>query len=81
MMFDQFIEIISGGFSPPLTVSLSVMVLDGWKAEDSERFKTMVQFECRGLEPVDFQPQVRPHNKMVLFWCVVGMIISTEWHV
>ncbi|XP_035655262.1 CXXC motif containing zinc binding protein isoform X1 [Oncorhynchus keta] len=27
------------------------------KAEDSERFKTMVQFECRGLEPVDFQPQ------------------------
>uniref|UniRef100_A0A3Q3F2N4 CXXC motif containing zinc binding protein n=1 Tax=Labrus bergylta TaxID=56723 RepID=A0A3Q3F2N4_9LABR len=26
-------------------------------AEDSERFKTMVQFECRGLEPVDFQPQ------------------------
>lgn len=28
------------------------------KAEDSERFKTIVQFECRGLEPVDFQPQV-----------------------
>lgn len=28
------------------------------KAEDSERFKTMVHFECRGLEPVDFQPQV-----------------------
>ncbi|XP_061694266.1 CXXC motif containing zinc binding protein isoform X4 [Syngnathoides biaculeatus] len=27
------------------------------KAEDSEKFKTMVQFECRGLEPVDFQPQ------------------------
>uniref|UniRef100_A0A8C4S5F4 CXXC motif containing zinc binding protein n=1 Tax=Erpetoichthys calabaricus TaxID=27687 RepID=A0A8C4S5F4_ERPCA len=26
-------------------------------AEDSERFKTIVQFECRGLEPVDFQPQ------------------------
>ncbi|XP_068197391.1 CXXC motif containing zinc binding protein [Antennarius striatus] len=25
--------------------------------EDSERFKTMVQFECRGLEPIDFQPQ------------------------
>uniref|UniRef100_A0A674PN81 CXXC motif containing zinc binding protein n=1 Tax=Takifugu rubripes TaxID=31033 RepID=A0A674PN81_TAKRU len=28
-----------------------------YNAEDSERFKTMVQFECRGLEPVDFQPQ------------------------
>uniref|UniRef100_A0A1A8ADU9 uridine/cytidine kinase n=1 Tax=Nothobranchius furzeri TaxID=105023 RepID=A0A1A8ADU9_NOTFU len=26
-------------------------------AEDNETFKTMVQFECRGLEPVDFQPQ------------------------
>lgn len=32
------------------------------KAEDSERFKTMVQFECRGLEPVDFQPQVRANG-------------------
>ncbi|KAK1165072.1 CXXC motif containing zinc binding protein [Acipenser oxyrinchus oxyrinchus] len=28
-----------------------------YRAEDSERFKTVVQFECRGLEPVDFQPQ------------------------
>uniref|UniRef100_A0A8C2IUK5 CXXC motif containing zinc binding protein n=2 Tax=Cyprinus carpio TaxID=7962 RepID=A0A8C2IUK5_CYPCA len=27
-----------------------------YNAEDSERFKTIVQFECRGLEPVDFQP-------------------------
>ncbi|KAF7223154.1 uridine-cytidine kinase 2-B isoform X1 [Nothobranchius furzeri] len=28
-----------------------------YNAEDNETFKTMVQFECRGLEPVDFQPQ------------------------
>ncbi|MBN3302249.1 CXXC motif containing zinc binding protein [Amia ocellicauda] len=28
-----------------------------YNADDSERFKTMVQFECRGLEPVDFQAQ------------------------
>ncbi|XP_072296466.1 CXXC motif containing zinc binding protein-like [Eucyclogobius newberryi] len=28
-----------------------------YNAEDSERFKTMVEFECRGLEPVDFWPQ------------------------
>uniref|UniRef100_A0A8P4KI11 CXXC motif containing zinc binding protein n=1 Tax=Dicentrarchus labrax TaxID=13489 RepID=A0A8P4KI11_DICLA len=28
-----------------------------YNAEDSERFKTMVQFECRGLEPIDFEPQ------------------------
>uniref|UniRef100_A0A8D0H2W5 CXXC motif containing zinc binding protein n=1 Tax=Sphenodon punctatus TaxID=8508 RepID=A0A8D0H2W5_SPHPU len=29
-----------------------------YNAEDSEKFKTIVEFECRGLEPVDFQPQV-----------------------
>uniref|UniRef100_A0A673MSV6 CXXC motif containing zinc binding protein n=1 Tax=Sinocyclocheilus rhinocerous TaxID=307959 RepID=A0A673MSV6_9TELE len=28
-----------------------------YNAEDSERYKTILQFECRGLEPVDFQPQ------------------------
>ncbi|CAM2119051.1 CXXC motif containing zinc binding protein [Caretta caretta] len=28
-----------------------------YNAEDSEKFKTVVEFECRGLEPVDFQPQ------------------------
>uniref|UniRef100_UPI00398F19CE CXXC motif containing zinc binding protein isoform X2 n=1 Tax=Pristiophorus japonicus TaxID=55135 RepID=UPI00398F19CE len=28
-----------------------------YNAEDSEKFKTIVHFECRGLEPVDFQPQ------------------------
>uniref|UniRef100_A0A8D1EZX2 CXXC motif containing zinc binding protein n=1 Tax=Sus scrofa TaxID=9823 RepID=A0A8D1EZX2_PIG len=27
------------------------------QAEDNEKFKTIVEFECRGLEPVDFQPQ------------------------
>ncbi|XP_023674582.1 CXXC motif containing zinc binding protein isoform X3 [Paramormyrops kingsleyae] len=31
--------------------------ITSYNAEDSDRFKTMVQFECRGLEPVDFQPQ------------------------
>uniref|UniRef100_A0A803T1D7 CXXC motif containing zinc binding protein n=1 Tax=Anolis carolinensis TaxID=28377 RepID=A0A803T1D7_ANOCA len=28
-----------------------------YNAEDNETFKTIVEFECRGLEPVDFQPQ------------------------
>ncbi|KAL7985064.1 hypothetical protein Chor_003634 [Crotalus horridus] len=28
-----------------------------YNAEDNEIFKTIVEFECRGLEPVDFQPQ------------------------
>ncbi|MEE6518276.1 hypothetical protein FKM82_029176 [Ascaphus truei] len=31
--------------------------LQPYNAEDSETFKTIVEFECRGLEPVDFQPQ------------------------
>ncbi|XP_066453678.1 CXXC motif containing zinc binding protein isoform X2 [Eleutherodactylus coqui] len=31
--------------------------LKPYNAEDSERFKTILEFECRGLEPVDFQPQ------------------------
>ncbi|XP_056388181.1 CXXC motif containing zinc binding protein isoform X3 [Hyla sarda] len=31
--------------------------LQPYNAEDNERFKTIVEFECRGLEPVDFQPQ------------------------
>ncbi|XP_060087830.1 CXXC motif containing zinc binding protein [Heteronotia binoei] len=28
-----------------------------YNVEDNETFKTVVEFECRGLEPVDFQPQ------------------------
>nr|XP_012301211.1 UPF0587 protein C1orf123 [Aotus nancymaae] len=28
-----------------------------YNAEDNENFKTIVEFECQGLEPVDFQPQ------------------------
>uniref|UniRef100_A0A8C5PH83 CXXC motif containing zinc binding protein n=1 Tax=Leptobrachium leishanense TaxID=445787 RepID=A0A8C5PH83_9ANUR len=31
--------------------------LQKYNAEDNETFKTIVEFECRGLEPVDFQPQ------------------------
>nr|DBA17947.1 TPA: hypothetical protein GDO54_016250 [Pyxicephalus adspersus] len=31
--------------------------LQPYNAEDSETFKTIVEFECRGLEPIDFQPQ------------------------
>ncbi|KAG8132422.1 hypothetical protein E2320_010276 [Naja naja] len=30
-----------------------------YNAEDNETFKTIVEFECRGLEPMDFQPQAR----------------------
>lgn len=37
---------------------------DGVQAEDNESFKTMVQFECRGLEPIDFQPQVRIYETL-----------------
>ena len=34
------------------------------QAEDSNRFKTMVAFDCRGVEPVDFSPRVS-HLSMV----------------
>lgn len=47
------------------------------KAEDSERFKTMVQFECRGLEPVDFQPLVRGQWKKVLQPFIAFQILKT----
>ncbi|CAG5897028.1 unnamed protein product [Menidia menidia] len=33
------------------------LCISGMKAADNETFKTMVQFECRGMEPIDFQPQ------------------------
>jgi hypothetical protein len=46
--------------------SLSSPLFSDVKMEDSETFKTMVQFECRGLEPVDFQPQVRPNAGVML---------------
>ncbi|XP_004874728.1 UPF0587 protein C1orf123 homolog isoform X3 [Heterocephalus glaber] len=41
---ENSIEILSGTIKP-------------YNAEDNEKFKTIVEFECRGLEPVDFQPQ------------------------
>ena len=28
------------------------------QADDSETFKTIVAFECRGMEPVEFSPRV-----------------------
>uniref|UniRef100_A0A452VBI7 CXXC motif containing zinc binding protein n=1 Tax=Ursus maritimus TaxID=29073 RepID=A0A452VBI7_URSMA len=31
--------------------------IQSYNAEDNEKFKTVVEFECPGLEPVDFQPQ------------------------
>uniref|UniRef100_A0A8C2TLU6 CXXC motif containing zinc binding protein n=1 Tax=Coturnix japonica TaxID=93934 RepID=A0A8C2TLU6_COTJA len=37
--------------------SIANGILTQLQAEDSEKFKTIVEFECRGLEPVDFQPQ------------------------
>lgn len=53
-------------------MSDSVLSCVSWKAEDSEKFKTMVQFECRGLEPVDFQPQVRA--SLVYSDCAMGKV-------
>ena len=34
------------------------------QAEDSNIFKTVVAFDCRGIEPVDFSPRVSVINGM-----------------
>ncbi|XP_075280573.1 CXXC motif containing zinc binding protein isoform X3 [Opisthocomus hoazin] len=39
------------------SVDILSQTIKPYNAEDSEKFKTIVEFECRGLEPVDFQPQ------------------------
>ncbi|KAH3695671.1 hypothetical protein DPMN_083129, partial [Dreissena polymorpha] len=32
--------------------------ISSYNAEDSNQFKTVVVFDCRGVEPVDFSPRV-----------------------
>ncbi|XP_014794847.1 PREDICTED: UPF0587 protein C1orf123 homolog isoform X1 [Calidris pugnax] len=39
------------------SIDIISQTIKPYNAEDSEKFKTIVEFECRGLEPVDFQPQ------------------------
>ncbi|XP_006879871.1 PREDICTED: UPF0587 protein C1orf123 homolog [Elephantulus edwardii] len=39
------------------SIEILSSTIKSYNAEDSEKFKTIVEFECRGLEPVDFQPQ------------------------
>uniref|UniRef100_A0A8D0DVK7 CXXC motif containing zinc binding protein n=1 Tax=Salvator merianae TaxID=96440 RepID=A0A8D0DVK7_SALMN len=39
------------------SIDILSQTMKAYNAEDSETFKTIVEFECRGLEPVDFQPQ------------------------
>ncbi|XP_017535303.1 CXXC motif containing zinc binding protein isoform X1 [Manis javanica] len=39
------------------SIEILSSTIKSYNAEDNEKFKTIVQFECRGLEPVDFQPQ------------------------
>ncbi|XP_037683123.1 CXXC motif containing zinc binding protein isoform X2 [Choloepus didactylus] len=41
------------------SIEILSSTIKSYNAEDSEKFKTIVEFECRGLEPVDFQPQMR----------------------
>nr|XP_020013996.1 UPF0587 protein C1orf123 homolog isoform X3 [Castor canadensis] len=40
------------------SIEILSSTIKSYNAEDHEKFKTIVEFECRGLEPVDFQPQV-----------------------
>ncbi|XP_036899133.1 CXXC motif containing zinc binding protein isoform X1 [Sturnira hondurensis] len=39
------------------SIEILSSTIRSYNAEDNEKFKTIVEFECRGLEPVDFQPQ------------------------
>ncbi|XP_044800934.1 CXXC motif containing zinc binding protein isoform X2 [Bubalus kerabau] len=39
------------------SIEILSSTIKSYNAEDNEKFKTIVEFECRGLEPVDFQPQ------------------------
>lgn len=56
---------ISGTFEGSIRPVLHIF---SFQAEDNEKFKTIVEFECRGLEPVDFQPQVSVSWKV----CILG---------
>ncbi len=33
--------------------------ITAYNAEDTNKFKTIVAFDCRGVEPVAFDPRVR----------------------
>lgn len=33
------------------------MIVDVYTADDSGKFKVIVSFDCRGVEPVDFSPR------------------------
>ncbi|XP_025722421.2 CXXC motif containing zinc binding protein-like isoform X2 [Callorhinus ursinus] len=39
------------------SIEILSSTIKSYNAEDNEKFKTIVEFECRGFEPVDFQPQ------------------------
>ncbi|KAM5322865.1 CXXC motif containing zinc binding protein isoform 1-T1 [Glossophaga mutica] len=39
------------------SIEILSSTIRSYNAEDNDKFKTIVEFECRGLEPVDFQPQ------------------------
>ncbi|XP_045440574.1 CXXC motif containing zinc binding protein isoform X3 [Pipistrellus kuhlii] len=40
------------------SIEILSSTIRSYNVEDNEKFKTIVEFECRGLEPVDFQPQM-----------------------
>ncbi|KAK7809899.1 hypothetical protein U0070_000285 [Myodes glareolus] len=39
------------------SIEILSSTIKSYNSEDNEKFKTIVEFECRGLEPIDFQPQ------------------------
>lgn len=48
------------------------VVIDLLQLEDSGQFKTVVAFDCRGVEPVDFDPRasvVTPCARCCVYMC------------
>ena len=41
----------------PLSCDIKAETITTYDAKDSNQFKTIVVFDCRGLEPVDFEPR------------------------
>lgn len=56
-------------------VNSGLIVFGSLQASDSGKFKTFAAFECRGVEPVAFDPRVCS-ILMYLFVCSVCCIIS-----
>jgi len=49
--------------------------IKAYTADDSNKFKTIVVFDCRGVEPVDFSPRVKFKQKQTNTFSLTDMLI------